>query len=166
MEELKKLDEITSPDSRTRGFVIYNHETGQKREFGIEDLHEQVELIKLDEAVPEEVRGQFNVARNVCLYSWYCYPFHNVACLKAYATIELALKTKLGRLDEQTTLRPLLEEAVAKGFVKYKWMPEAIAYLRNLAAHGSPMNGPWSVMVLRRCADVINELFAETQENP
>jgi hypothetical protein len=160
MEELKKLEEITMPDSRTLGFVIYNRETGQKRPFDIKDLHEQVEFIKLDENVPEEVRSEFNVARNICLYSWYCYPFHNVACLKAYTTIELALKIKLVRVDERTSLRPLLEEAVAKGFVKYKWMPEAIAGLRNFAAHGSSMNGPWSVMVLRTCAEVLNDLFS------
>jgi hypothetical protein len=159
MEDLKKLEEITSPDSRTKGFAIFNRETGQKREFGIKDLHEQVEFIKLDEAVPEEVRGEFNVARNLCLYSWYCYPFHNVACLKAYTTIELALRVRLGKVDDRTSLRPLLEEAVAKGFVKYGWMPEAVAGLRNLAAHGSSMNGPWSVMVLSRCAEVLNELF-------
>lgn len=164
MEELKSLEEITSPDNRTRMFVIRNRETGQKREFGIKDLHEEIEFIKLDECVPEEVRSQFNVARNLCLYSWFCYSFHNVACLKSYATIELALRLKLGKSEEGTySLRSMLEEAVAKGFVKYKWMPEAIAYLRNLAAHGSSMNHPWSVMVLQRCAETLNELFATAE---
>lgn len=159
MEELKRLEEITAPDSRTLGFVLVNRETGKKRAFGVEDLYEEVEFIKLHEGVPEEVRSEFNVARNVCLYSWFCYPFHNVACLKAYTTIELALRLRLGKEEGASALRPMLEEAVLKGFLKDKMLPEAIASLRNLAAHGSPMNGPWSVMVLNRCAETLNDLF-------
>jgi hypothetical protein len=166
MEELKKLEEITSPDSRTLGFVLINRETGQKRALRIEALHEEVEFITLDEKVPEEVRSQFNVARNLCLYSWFCYAFHNVACLKAYTTIELALRLRLGKAEGASTLTTMLKEAVSKGFLKDKMLPEAIAGLRNYAAHGSPMNGPWSVMVLHRSAETLNELFAETQENP
>jgi len=168
MERLKKLDEIMAPDSRTTSFVIVNRETGQKREFGISDLHEQVELIKLDEAVPEEVRSEFNVARNLCLYSWYCYAFHNVACLKAYSTIEMALRIRLGKSEEAiSSLRSMLEEALAKGFLTDKLLPETIPYLRNLAAHGNPMNAPWSASMLHRCAETLNELFAESKlSNP
>lgn len=167
MERLKKLDEIMAPDSRTTSFVIVNRETGQKREFGISDLHEQVELIKLDEAVPEEVRSEFNVARNLCLYSWYCYSFHNVACLKAYSTIEMALRIRLGKSEEAiSSLRSMLEEALAKDFLTDKLLPETIPYLRNLAAHGSPMNAPWSVSMLLRCAETLNELFAGAKDAP
>ena len=167
MEELKKLKEINSPDSRTTGFVIVNRETGEKREFNIRDLHEEVELIKLDKAVPEDVRSQFNVARNLCLYSWFSYSFHNVACIKAYLTIEMALRIKLGKPEEAIcNLRPMLEEALARGILQDKSLPETIAYLRNLAAHGSPMNGPWSVLMLRRCAETLNEEFAGTKDAP
>lgn len=164
MEKLKKLSEINSPDSRTTGFVRVNWETGQKKEYCICDLHGDVELIKLDEIVPEEVRSQFNVARNLCLYSWYCYSFHNVACLKAYSTIEMALRIRLGKSEETiSSLRSMLEEALAKGFLTDKLLPETIPYLRNLAAHGSPMNVPGSASMLLRCAETINELFAESK---
>lgn len=143
MEELRKLEEIVLPDGRTSGFVIINRETGQKREFGIKDLYEEVELIKLDETVPKEVRSQFNAARNLCHYSWYCYSFHNVLCFKAYATIEMALRIRLSKPEGVATLRPMMDEALAKGFLKDELLSEAIADLRNLAAHGSPANGPW-----------------------
>ena len=167
MEELKNINEITSPDNRTTSFVVVNRETGQKREFRICDLHEEVDLIKLDETVPEEVRGQFNVARNLCLYSWYCYSFHNVACFKAYSTIEMALRIRLDKPEEAiSSLRSMLEEALAIGVLQDKSLPETVAYMRNLAAHGNPMNGPWSVPMLRRCADTLNELFAETKDAP
>ncbi len=165
MEELKKLSEINSPDSRTTGFVRVDRETGQKKEYCICDLHGDVELIKLDERVPEEVQSQFNVARNLCLYSWYCYSFHNVACLQAYSTIELALRIRLGKAeDAKCTLRPLLDEALSKGLISEDWIPEGIAYLRNISAHGKLMIHPWSVMILRGIADNINQLFAPTPE--
>jgi hypothetical protein len=160
MEKLKKLKEIMMPDGRTSSFVIVNRETGQKREFGISDLHEQIEMIKLDESVPEEVQSQFNVARNLCLYSWYCYSFHNVTCLQAYSTIELALRIKLGKAeDAKCTLRPLMDEALSKGLISEDWMPEGISYLRNISAHGKLMIHPLSVMVLHRSAEVINQIF-------
>ncbi len=167
MEKLKKLEEIMMPDGRTTSFVIINRETGQKREFGIKDLYGEVDLIRLDQTVPEEVRSQFNVARNLCLYSWYCYSFHNVACLKAYTTIELALRIRLNKPEEtKASLCSMLEEALAKDFLTDNLLPETIPYLRNLAAHGSPMNGPWSVQMLRSCAETLNELFAKTQDIP
>ena len=124
-------------------------------------------MIKLDETVPEEVRSQFNVARNLCLYSWYCYSFHNVACFKAYSTIEMALRIRLDKPEEAiSSLRFMLEEALAIGALQDRSLPETVAYLRNLAAHGSPMNGPWSVPMLRRCAETLNELFAGTKNAP
>ena len=168
MEKLKEINEITSPDSRTTSFVIVNRETGQKREFRICGLHEEVELITLDETVPEAVRSEFNVARNLCLYSWYCYSFHSVACFKAYSTIEMALRIRLVKLDEaKCNLRPMLEEALAKGILQDKLAPETYPDLRNIIAHGSAMNAPWSVQMLRLCAKTINELFAERKvSNP
>jgi hypothetical protein len=81
-----------------------------------------------------------------------------------YSTIEMALRIRLDKPDEvKCNLRPMLEEALAKGFLQDKLAPETIPDLRNLIAHGSPMNGPWSVQMLRRCAETINELFAESK---
>jgi hypothetical protein len=165
MEELKKFEEIMMPDKRTTSFVLINRETGQKREFGIRDLYEEVELIKLVHPVPEEVQSQFNITRNLCLYSWYCYSFHNLACLQAYSTIELALRIRLGKGEEsKATLRPLLDEALAKGLISEDWMPEGLSYLRNISAHGKLMIHPWSVMVLGKSAETINQLFAPTTD--
>ena len=162
MEELKKLEEIILPDGRTTSFVIVNRETGQKREFGISDHHEQVEMIKLDESVPEEVRKSVQCGTQpVPLFmERFCHSFHNVACLQAYSTIELALRIKLGKAeDAKCTLRPLMDEALSKGLISEDWMPEGISYLRNISAHGKLMIHPLSVMVLHRSAEVINQIF-------
>lgn len=185
MEELKKLEEITLPDNRNTFFVIINQQTGQRREYGVEDLYREIKLIELHKVVPEDIRSQFNVARNLSLYTWYCYSFHNVSTLKAYSTVEMALRIRLDKHEEdKTPLRKMMREAVDKGLIKDRHfghimeqsvdsqskpfieiLPDAIAYLRNLDAHGSTALGPWSVMILRICADIINQLFDKTEDN-
>jgi len=185
MEEFKKFKEITSPDNRNIYFVIINQQTGKRREYGLEDLYEQIKLIELHDVVPEDIRSQFNVARNLSLYTWFCYSFHNVSTLKAYSTVEMALRIRLDKPEkDRPSLMKMMREAINRGLIKDKYfghimeqslasqskpfvevLPDAIAYLRNLNAHGSTTLGPWSVMVLRICADIINQLFDKTEDN-
>jgi hypothetical protein len=92
---------------------------------------------------------------------WYCYSFHNVASLQAYSTIELALRLRLGKAeDSKSTMRPLLDEALAKGLISEDWMPEGTSCPRNISAHGKFMIHPWLEMILRGTAETINKLFA------
>ena len=185
MEEFKKFEEITLPDNRNTDFVIINKQTGKRREYGLEDLYEEIKLIGLHEVVPKDIRSQFNVARNLSLYTWFCYSFHNVSTLKAYSTVEIALRIRLDKSEkDRTSLWKMMREAVNKDFIKEKHfghileqsldaqskhfvevLPDAIAYLRNLEAHGSTALGPMSVMVLRICADIINQLFDKSEDN-
>jgi len=137
MKGLKKIEDIISSDKRTTYFLIANRETGGKREFDARDLHEEVELIELVETVAEEPRSELHVARNLCLYSWFSYSFYKVACLKAYSIIEMALRMRVGKPEGRNNLRALLEQAMAKGFLKVKLLPEAIAGPRNPGAYGS-----------------------------
>jgi hypothetical protein len=183
MEKLKELEQICLPDTRSALFVIINRETGQRRDYRIEDLHEQVRSIELHDVVPEDIRSQFNVARNLSLYTWFCYSFHNVSSLKAYSTVEMALRMRLGKPDKaKASLWRMMEEAVNKGFINdgrfgqpaeqsadpqsmsfVEGLPKAIAYLRNLDAHGSTALGPWSLTTLSLCADIINQLFGQNE---
>lgn len=185
MEKLKKLEEITLPDNRNTFSVIISQQTGERGEYGIEDLYGEIKLIELHEVVPEDIRSQFNVARNLSLYTWFCYSFHNVSTLKAYSTVEMALRIRLDKPEkEKTSLRKMMREAVDKGLIKDRYvgqimeqsldsqskpfvevLPDAIAYLRNLDAHGSTALGPWSVMILRICTDFINRLFDKTEDD-
>ena len=185
MEKLKKLEEVTLPDNRNTFFVIINQQTGERREYGVEDLYGEIKLIELHEVAPEDIRSQFNVARNLSLYTWFCYSFHNVSTLKAYSTVEMALRIRLDKPEkDKTSLRKMMREAVDKGLIKDRHvghimeqsldsqskpfvevLPDAIAYLRNLDAHGSTAHVPWSVIVLRICADIINQLFDKTEDN-
>lgn len=86
----------------------------------------------------------------------------------------MALRIILDKPEkEKTSLWKMMREAVKKGLIKDKHfghimeqpldsqskpyvedLPDAIAYLRNHEAHGSTALGPWSVVVLRICADI------------
>jgi hypothetical protein len=170
MEELKKLEEITLPDSRNTHYVLINRQTGQQRKYRLEDLH---------------VRSQFNVARNISLYSWFCYPFHNIADMKTFSTLEMALRVKLKKQNTRTSLFHLIGISVKQGLIKDKHfshirakltnlestcyvesLPKLISSLRNNWAHGSTMLYDASAMNLRICADFINQIFDKTKNNP
>lgn len=68
MEELKKLDQLMKMDETHQ---LFSQITG--RLIDLELLHEAVSAITLHEGVPEDIRGQFNVARNMALYQYFHY---------------------------------------------------------------------------------------------
>lgn len=41
----------------------------------IADLHTMIEPIQLSDAVPEEIRREFDTARNAFVYAWFVYEF-------------------------------------------------------------------------------------------
>jgi len=178
MEKLKKLDEIKFPDRRTTVFILIDRQTGKKRDLLLEDIYEDVESIQLHGGVPDDVRSQFNVARNLAIYTWFCYAFHQVSEIKAYSTLEMALRVKFG--GGKNGFKKLLIEAVNSGLIKDRGfrhiregledtnstsyvgrLPEIMPKLRNDLAHGSTMLHPGSYMNLQICADFINQLFTE-----
>jgi hypothetical protein len=175
MERFKEFDKITLPDNRNNYYVMINRETGEQSKFGLEDLYNQIKLIELRDSVPEDIRSQFNIARNISLYSWFCYPFHNVADMKTFSTLEMALRNRLGKKDNFFNL---IDMAVKQGLIKNKHfrhrkeyltnsestsyveqLPKFISHFRNDYAHGSTMLLDISIMNLCVCADFINQLF-------
>lgn len=172
MEKLKSFDELAEPDFRNTLW-----QTADGRKYSIEDHYSCVEHLTLHQGVPEKVRGQFNVARNIWLYSWHVYSFHQVAEMKAFSVLELALKTKLDD-SKLRGLRQHLVEAVKKGYFRkdnfvfsggarncmtneeyVHGLPEFICHFRNKHAHEGTMLHPDSMQVLGTCADMINQLF-------
>jgi len=186
MEELKKIEEITLPDRRNNHIVVINPQTGQQRNCQFEDIYRQVKSIELNETVPENVRSQFNVARNIALYSWFCYPFHMVSELKTFSTLEMALKIKLKQENNDSIgLFDLIVMSVKRNLIKDKHfshirehltdpestsyveqLPELISNFRNDYAHGSMTLYDGPIMNLRICADFINQIFDTTKNNP
>ena len=180
MEKLKKLEEITLPDVRNTCYVLINRETGERKPLSLEDVYKAVESVELHEGVPDDVRSQFNVARNLAIYTWFCYSFHQVSELKAFSTLEVALRVKFGK--NKAGFKRLLTEAVNSGLVKDRGfrhireglketdstsyvdrLPDIMPRFRNELAHGSSMLHPGSFMNLQICGDFINQLFSQAE---
>ncbi len=134
--------------------------------------------IALSAAAPEDVQSQFNIARMLGIYAWLYYPFHQIAELKAFSTVEIALRLRFP--DVKGALKKLLSFAVKNGVVvdegfshiavgdddptRYsKELPSLVSFLRNDLAHGSSMLHPDSILTIRICAEIINQLFPETK---
>lgn len=82
-DPLKPISKINEPDSRQRNFLS-----------GLEDNHNELSEIIINTAVPVDVRQLFETAKNLSLYSWYVYPFHQVAELIGFSALEMALRLR------------------------------------------------------------------------
>ncbi|MDO9365717.1 MAG: hypothetical protein Q7T58_05170 [Methylotenera sp.] len=171
MEGLKKLDQLTKMDEMHQ---LTSQITGQLIE--LELLHKAVSSITLHEGVPEEIQGQFNVARNMALYQYFHYALAPEIQLKTYTIIEFALRLRANS-TKRLMLSALVEMAVKKSWITdagfrhiknpqpdnlyCKQLKEVLPRLRNGAAHGSSNLTPESVGHLAICADLVNQLFSE-----
>ncbi len=167
MELFKELSEITKIDER---HVLLGQVTGWTLE--LERLHSVLADIELHTEVPVEIRGQFNVAKNMALYTYFCYSLAPEVHMKTYSVMELALRTLFN--DEKTNFKALVRRALDKGLLSdagfrhvendqensyCKRLVDVLPSLRNAAAHGSTMLVPDCVGHIEKCADFINQLF-------
>jgi hypothetical protein len=173
MEKLKPLEAFLKPDTRWANLVLVDPSTGQARPFTLEDHYQTLSVIKLSASAPEDVQSQFNIALTLGTYAWLYYPLHQIAELKAYSTVEMALRLRFpGKLG----FKNLLNNAVKCGAIndhgfshvkaddshptKYSIeLPQLLPKLRNNLAHGSNTLHPDSPFMLRICAEIINQLF-------
>lgn len=181
MEEFKSYDSLTEPDERNSFWCVIDNDSGDTRPLSLEDVYHSISSVSLDSTIPDDIASQFNVAKNVAAYSWYCYPFHQVCEMKAYATVEYALKQ---RLDRQWPFPKLIKKSISWGLIKDKGFShlkesmneDSIEYskslieimpaLRNGLAHGGTTLHPGSVSTLRICADFINQLYRNEINKP
>ena len=83
-DPLKPLDQVMESDPRFQGSAL-----------AMQQKHAELNQIQLLECVPLDVRQLFETAKNVSLYSWFVYRFHQVAELVAYTALERALKERI-----------------------------------------------------------------------
>lgn len=108
-EEFRDLANLGEPDVRMRSFVI--DDGSGWRNLDQADRHRAVARFTLLPSVPEDIRVQFDVARNLYMYAWHVYRFHAVAEQHALATLEMALRESLiarGHLNEHGMLEAAL----------------------------------------------------------
>jgi hypothetical protein len=169
MEELKSLDELTKMDEKHRlmGAVCGSVPS-------LEKMHDLLSQERLNSQVPDEIKGQFNVARNMALYSYYFYALAPEVHLKTYTLIEHALKLKV-KPEKRMMLGKLLCVALHNEWISdagfrhienpspdnewCKEMLKGIPHLRNSQAHGSSMLEGNCIHHIAVCADFINQLF-------
>lgn len=176
MEEFKKLVEITELDEKHQ---LLSRVTGYVPD--LKKTHEALSEVTLNDEVPEDLRGQFNVAKNMGLYCYFFYALAPEVQLKTYTVIESALRLKAeqvgiyGQKNRHLMLRKLLTHAVDKGWVTdggfrhidnpssaNEWcrsMINVISSLRNSQAHGSNSLVPDFYHHICVCADFLNQLY-------
>src|SRR5438046_2846328 len=97
MESLKKFEEVCQPDIRQGYFATCDPSNPSGfRPLTLKDFYDDAETIQLHEGVPEQVRDNFQTARNLIIYSWFYYPLNVTAQLCAYTSAEFALRIKAG----------------------------------------------------------------------
>lgn len=126
-DPLKELSEITKPDSRQHFFNTT-----------LELNHEELTSIQLHSGVPKEVRQLFETAKNISLYSWYVYRFHQVSELITFTALEMALRLKYEnevseKSKKKMTLSPLLQHAKERGWITNQGFPSFEVRLKQYA---------------------------------
>lgn len=123
---LKPLDEVMLPDPRWSHQAIGS--ANNWRKFDVSDLHARLCLSQLGAHVPEDVRRQWDMARNLMLYSWHVFEFSVIAEQHAYGALEFALRTAFpnakrtirkrgNEIVVPETLSPLLRRAREAGLI-------------------------------------------------
>ena len=178
MEKLKPFEALLEPDTRWANLVLVDRSTGQFRPIGLEDHYQALSLIKLSAATPEDVQSQFNTALMLGVYAWLYYPLHQIAELKAYSTVEMALRHRFP--ETKGSFKRRFEQAVKCGVINdhgfshvtandassieySEKLPWLVSELRNDLAHGSATLHPGSLFTLRNCAEIVNQLFREVK---
>lgn len=169
MEEFKSLDKLTEMDEKHRLVGAISGSISI-----LEQMHNYLANELLDCQVPDDIKGQFNVAKNMALYSYFFYALAPEVQLKTYAIIEQALRIKANP-KRPMMLRALINHAVSQRWITdagfshlsnpsssntwCKSMPDVIADLRNSMAHGSSLLVGDFLHHVSVCADFINQLF-------
>jgi hypothetical protein len=109
--------------------------------FRLEDVHAMLSAMTLHAQVPDGVRQLFETAKNIRLYTYFVYRFHQVAEMAAYQTLEMSLLLRWRSEHPEVageecrrlpTLGQLLQEAGARqwiwngGFSGRRWRAERI----------------------------------------
>ncbi len=173
MEELKTISQLTKIDER---HIEYGQVFGCM--IDLELLHNLVSDLTLHDGVPEEIRDQFTIIRNMALYTYYLYTLATVVTLKTYILIEHALKLRF--VPKKPSFKHMLQHAVDNKWVINegfrhiknsdnnndfcKELVELLPKFRNDAAHGSSSLDIGCVKDIEICADFINQLYDQPKQ--
>ena len=130
-DPLRSLDDVFEPDSRHTLFIC-----------NLQAIHAELSTIELHRSVPVDVRQLFETAKNLTLYSWFVYRFHQVAELISFSALEMALREryKIEHPDKKVpTLQRLLNHAKIKNWISDEKFPSRYRKAKLFAEHGNTM---------------------------
>lgn len=168
MEKYIDYEKITEIDQR---HILLGQITGGV--INLRKLHNVLGNIEVNSSAPEDIRGQFNVARNMALYTFFCYSLAPEVHMKTFSVMEMALRHYY-KGDTKTNLKKLVGNVVAEGVVcdnGFRHVPndsknpysktfvDVFPNLRNTMAHGTTMLVPDCIGHIEKCADFVNQLF-------
>lgn len=183
MEEFKSLENVMK---KYHSHVLVDAVAGNTN-FTLENWHADLADEALNECVPDEIKSQFNIVRNMALYSYFCYGLVIETMLKSYIVIEYALRIKYDQSTPgkkrnaiRSSLKNLINFAVQQGWICdagfrvlkkpapgntwCKDLPDVISGLRNSFAHGSNSRTHDCQADIMNCADFINQLFPDDKK--
>lgn len=125
-EYLRQPTDAHMPDPRSASFVRYDPAVGGMRSLTLEDHYRAVCDLTTHLGVPEDIKIQFETAKNLYLYAWHVYRFFAVAEHHSLTCLELALRERFGEnlpkkyvgRGGRPTLKPFLRYARDNGFIK------------------------------------------------
>ena len=117
-DELRTPVNVLAPDQRNFHFGVTS----------LEVLYGRISHCSLISSVPEDIRIQFDTARNLYLHAFYVYRFYVVAESQVLSTLELAIRECIG----DKTLAVFQKELKARGIHFNKGLR---LYLEYLAQH-------------------------------
>lgn len=126
IDHLKSLDSVMEPDIRQQHLCT------------LEEMHQLLDDIVLNDEVPDDVYQLFETAKNLSLYSWFMYRFHQVSELVSYSALEMALRHRylLDNPDKKApTLQGLLNYAKQKKWLSNEKFPNAMERALENAYH-------------------------------
>ncbi len=170
----KPIDAILEPDARFCSFLKFP----DFQPMTLVDHHGGIDVIRLNAAVPQNVRTAFERARCAYLYAWFAYELTTLAQAQACGALELALSSHLkARYPDKRfgSLKACLEKCIADGDFdgiqlhpgqpphdqqQLDGLKMLLVQIRNEIAHGSEMvsmPGP-ALNIVGYCASLINHL--------
>jgi predicted ATPase len=174
-EKLKNIEDIFKADDRS-SMSISNASEALTSEALIRH-HGMISSVTLSADVDDDVRVQFEIARNIFLYSFFYYRFGMTSLKQAAASTELGLRLYIGKShdERENTLKKLLRRAHSQGLVNLKEIkahldPEEFIQIltsfRNTLAHGSPtLFAPANcVCFIQDYAAILNMFYARVRE--
>jgi hypothetical protein len=112
MEEFKSLEELTKMDPQ---HLLHND---QGRALSLEDMHDRLSKDILNVRVPNEIKDQFNIIKNMALYSFFCASLSTEVQQKTYSLIEYALRLKI------QPKKPMMFKALMQHALNEQWISD------------------------------------------